>query len=357
MVQNSYHKTILSYFQTMDIEKLRMYLKDEYTYQDTTKEIFLEKVQEVFESYKIAGDTELVFYPGKCGVENNLCDNCGKSGYRFVGNNSGDYIDFIFEIEGNDIKDIYDCSRFKTDVDVKNLNEQRDIYIKLEDKVTFVKSPEYWVKVNAALLAYSEIITIPARMLDFEELSYWLEKHSITNQKIGDYDIFKPSMKWSPFSSLYAELKEIKNYILNHLNDFEIANSEHKNATNEEQYIQWILKFETLYKEAPFDLKYQFEKEEHYYIFQKRNPIYFHSEELTLAIYFLKSYQENETKLLSKYNTYTREEEVDAFNNDDAFNANADITSLKFHLQKRKAMAEIGITIPFYIVKINETPL
>jgi hypothetical protein len=348
---NSYYKTILSYFQSMDIEKLRLYLKDEYTYQDTTKEIFLEKVQEVFESYRIAGDTELVFYPGKCGVENNLCDNCGKSGYRFVGNNSGDYIDFIFEIEGNDIKDIYDCSRFKTDVDVKNLNEQRDIYIKLEDKVTFVKSPEYWVKVNAALLAYSEIITIPARMLDFDELCYWVEKHSITNQKIGDYDIFKPSMKWSPFSSLYAELKEIKNYILKHLNNFEIAKRKLKNAITEEQIIEWVLKFEPLHEEAPFDLKYQLEKKEDCYIFQKRNPIYFHGVELTLAIYFLKTYQENETELLSKYNTYTQEEEVDAFNNDDAFNTKTDITSLKFHLQKRKALAEIGIEIPYYINK------
>ena len=68
-------------------------------------------------------------------------------------------------------------------------------------------------------------------------------------------------------------------------------------------------------------------------------------------IYFLKIYQENETKLLSKYNTYNREEGVDAFNNDDAFNTKTDITSLKFHLQKRKAMEEIGITIPFYISK------
>ena len=164
-------------------------------------------------------------------------------------------------------------------------------------------------------------------------------------------------MKWSPFSSLYAELKEIKNYILNHLNDFEIAKSEHENATNEEQYLQWVLKFETLYVEAPFDLKYQFEKEEYYYIFQKRNPIYFHGKELTLATYFLKTYQENETALLSKYNTYTQEEEIDAFNNEGTFNAKTDITSLKFHLQKRKALGEIGITIPFYISTNNEETL
>ena len=194
-------------------------------------------------------------------------------------------------------------------------------------------------------------ITIPARMLDFDELCYWVEKHSITNQKIGDFDIFKPSMKWSPFSSLYAELKEIKNYIHNNLNNFEIAKRKLKNAITEEQIIEWVLKFEPLYEEAPFDLKYQLEKKEDYYIFQKQNPIYFHGEELTLAIYFLKTYQENETELLSKYNTYTQAEEVDAFNNEDAFNTKTDITSLKFHLQKRKAMEEIGITIPFYISK------
>lgn len=48
MKQNSYLKIILSHFNSMDIAKLRLYLKDEYTYQETTKEIFLMEVEKVF---------------------------------------------------------------------------------------------------------------------------------------------------------------------------------------------------------------------------------------------------------------------------------------------------------------------
>jgi len=357
MSHNSYLKIILSYFQTMDIEKLRLYLKDEYNYnyQDTTKEIFLNKVASIFEAHKNSGDTELLIYPGMCGANSKSCDGCGKNGYRFVGNNSKNYIDFIFETEGDDIKDIFDCSYFKTNEEIINLGNQGYIFINQDDKVTFNKSPEYWSKVNAATLAYSEIITILTRILNFEELNYWVEKHSVTNQKIGDYDVFQPRMKWSPFSSLYADLKEMRDYILNKLNDFEIARIELENASNEEQYIKWVLKFETLYKETPFDLKYRFEKKKHYYIFQERNPIYFYGKEFDLAVFFLNTFRENEMQLLSKYNTYTHEEEIDAFNNKDAFNSKADIKSLKFHLQKRKAMEEIGLTIPLHIAKTDES--
>lgn len=357
MAHNSYFKTILSYFQIMDIEKLRLYLKAEYHYQDTTKEIFLDKVETLFEGHRNSGDTELIIYPGICNADSKLCDGCGKKGYRLVGNHSKDYIDFIFIIEGEDIKDIFDCSNFKTDEEIINLGYQGYIYINPEDKVTFDKSPEYWSKVNAALEAYSEIITIPSRIVDFEELSYWVEKHAAINEKIGSYDVFRPRMKWSRFSMLYAELKEIRKYILENQNDFKIAKIEYENHTNEEQQIQWVIKFETLYKEAPFDLKYQLEIEEHYYIFQKRNPIYLQGEEFALAVFFLNTYQKNETELLSKYNTYTQEEEIALQNNNDIYNANIDVTSLHFHLKKRKAMEEIGIKIPFYLSKTNNSSL
>lgn len=344
MAQNFYYKIILSYFQSLDIEKLRVYLKESYTYQDTTKKIFLDEVQAVFEANNNSGDTELIAYPGKCVAECDLCNNCGKSGYRLIGNNSANFIDLIFEIEGEDIKDIYDCSRFETIEIIKNLGNQADIYIQVDDKVTFNKSPEYWSIVNAATNAYSEIITAPTRIMSFEELEYWINKHSIVNERIGENDIFKPRMKWTTFTELYAYLKETKNYISNHFNDLVSAKQRIKKTITEEEEIEWVMNAASLYNKAPYELMYLLEKKKDYFIFQKRNPIYFVGMEFAVVLFFIETYKIKEAQLLSKYNTYTEKEVIHIYNNEDI-----DLTSLSFHIKKRKALKELGIEIPYYL--------
>lgn len=128
----TYSESILRYFTSMDIAKLRLHLKDEYSYQDTTKEIFLNDIESVFEAHKDSGDTELIAYEGAC-AGSNICDNCGMTGFRFVGNHSKNYMDLLFEIEGDDIKDICDCMNFKTDVDIEDLGMKADIDVNLYD--------------------------------------------------------------------------------------------------------------------------------------------------------------------------------------------------------------------------------
>jgi len=132
MDRNTYPKTIHGYFTSMDIAKLRLHLKDEYTYQDTTKEIFLNEIESVFEAHRNSGDSELLIYEGAC-VGSKTCDNCGVKGYRFVGNHSKNYMDLLFEIEGDEIKDICDCMHFKTDVHIEDLGIKADIDVNLYD--------------------------------------------------------------------------------------------------------------------------------------------------------------------------------------------------------------------------------
>lgn len=132
MNQKTYIESTLRYFTSMDIDNLRLHLKDEYTYQETSKEIFLNEVEQIFEAHKDSGDTELIVYEGAC-TGSKICDNCGKKGYRFVGNNSKNYMDLIFEIEGDDIKNIFDCMNFKTDVDIENLGLKADIDVNSYD--------------------------------------------------------------------------------------------------------------------------------------------------------------------------------------------------------------------------------
>ena len=66
LTQSIYLKSILGYFTSMDMDSLRLHLKDEYCYQDTTKEIFLTEVESIFEAHKNSGDTDLIPYEGKC---------------------------------------------------------------------------------------------------------------------------------------------------------------------------------------------------------------------------------------------------------------------------------------------------
>jgi hypothetical protein len=135
MPTTTFIQTILSAFAAMDIDGLRLFLKDKYTYQETTKKIFLNKIEEVFEAYKNSGDTELLVYKGACSGSKK-CDNCGKKGYRFVGNHSKNYMDLLFEIESDNIKDIFDCMHFKTDVDIENLGMKADIDVNLGEQIS-----------------------------------------------------------------------------------------------------------------------------------------------------------------------------------------------------------------------------
>lgn len=129
----TYIQSILNFFNSMDIGNLRYMLKDEYTYEGTTKEIFLNEIDNIFKAHKNSGDTELIIYKGAC-AGSKTCDNCGMKGYRFVGNHSKNFMDLLFEIEGDDIKDICDCMNFKTDVDIADLGMKADIDVNLYEQ-------------------------------------------------------------------------------------------------------------------------------------------------------------------------------------------------------------------------------
>ena len=79
--------SILKYMSEMDIEMLSLILDDSKTYQDATKEVFLEKLKGAFESFKNEKDQKLNYYPGVC--NSTECTNTGCKGYTFVGDTSG----------------------------------------------------------------------------------------------------------------------------------------------------------------------------------------------------------------------------------------------------------------------------
>jgi hypothetical protein len=86
-------------------------------YKDLKTPSFVKDLEKVFEKFKGFGDTQLEPNLG-------LCGRCHKDcyGYIFVGNNSKNYINFLFEIKEIKMRELTECCEFKTINEIHNLN-------------------------------------------------------------------------------------------------------------------------------------------------------------------------------------------------------------------------------------------
>lgn len=342
----TYLETILHCFTAMSIDGLRAYLKDEYTYQEATKEVFLDKLEAIFDKHRAAGDTEFLLYPGACAGE--TCPNCGKRGYRFLGNHTHDHLDMIFETHGDTITDIYSCSQFRSDTELPYLFSHSYVSIDLDEKASFPKTPSYWSRVYAAQDAYNEMITQPPRKLRFDEIEFWLGKHSALYMRLGGFDVLKPQMKWRHFLYLYHDLKEIAEVISPKLDKIRQANCEYKENWTELELIDWVVSYEELYLEGPLEFRHLLTKIGEDYGFVVYNKEYLLTGEVFDEVYtFFNTMGMQHDELLHKYsiNSGDDREEIDEKDNwEEKIN---DHELLRFHLEKRKELEKQGVFLPY----------
>jgi hypothetical protein len=343
---SEYIQKILNAFTSLDIESLRVHLKD-YSYQDTTKAVFLRELEKVFVNFKHTGDTELFIYEGQCIGKS--CSNCGKKGYRFVGNKSKRYMDMIFEIEGDDILDIYSCAKFKSDKKVNKLNYKKEINIQEDEKLSFIKTPEYIAKLNAAIIAWEEIVYTPPRLVNFDALCYWVDKHSVAYDMFEDKEPFDFPMKWSPFLLIYPELYRFKEYLLQNIEEIREANLSINTIQTEEQLVEWLIKYEDTGINTPHGLKYSFLEKDGHYWWNYYNPIYFIDEVFTQAKRFIDFFQKSYEEMFEKYANYTSEEVSNLYNTCYSKEDTKQLYSLSFHLENRKNLAAMGVNIPLFV--------
>ena len=114
----------------MDIEMVDAFLDNDKTYQDFQKYLFISKLQKAFEKFTDLGDTHLLAIDGSC----NYCDKT-KAGFTFIGNYSNNYMHIIFDTANGKINDLYECSDFKNQNFILNLNER--IYIDNKENFRF----------------------------------------------------------------------------------------------------------------------------------------------------------------------------------------------------------------------------
>lgn len=342
MFNKSYVQSILNFFTSLNIDSLRLYLNVKYSYENTTQEIFLNEIERIFETHLNSGDTELLLYEGT--YAGRTWENCGKKGYRFVGNQSKNYLDLIFDIDKDDIKDISSGEFFIPDTEPSDLGTKADFYIKMDNQISTFQKPSYWSNIHMAAIAYSEIN--PPKQLDFQELGHWVKKHSQLYNKLGGFELLHSSMKWYPFVRLYYDLLEIWGYISRHINEITKANRIINQIDNEQDIINWVVKYETLYNEAPLLALIGFEHNGNdSYIYDKQIVLF--GDEFSNTLSFEGSYSEHNYKLLKKYYIYTEQEMAEMYNEENIREEKPNIDSLRFHLEQRKIMEELGINLPF----------
>jgi hypothetical protein len=345
MSQKNYIDNILYCFAQMDIEGLRTLLKDEYSYNDCSKEIFLNALELVFNSLRVDND-ELFIKSGRC----NSCDcnNSGSLGYSFIGNRNKNYLNLIFNVIDHDIKDIFACGEFQTDEPIDDLGAKMDLMFDEDDKIDFYKSELYYQKVEMAKAAFDEIICQPPKFIDLSQLNKWLIDHSYTYELIDDNNIFSSRMKWSPFVSLYADLKSISDFIAKFSAEIKKANLQYDSIKNETDLIAFVLENEHLVKDLPLIWDYEHNQEENYYEYlQIDNPINFCGQELIDFFKFLWNYNTQHSLLLEKYGSLSPEEQSYIYNNHDY--DHYDISSLQLQLQIRKSFKALGFELPLFI--------
>lgn len=331
----------------MDIETLQHHLKEEFSYQDTTKEIFLSELDKLFNEYKNLGDTDFTVYKGKCSGEG--CTGCGKNGFRFVGNVSRNYFSLLFITDDSEtVTDIYECNEFITDSNMENIEGSNWIYIYVDDRVNFNKTAEYWIKLNAALAAYDELVHDAKGILDFDIVDYWLEKHEFTAKRVGNPSE-EPGMKWQCFTNLYHQLMELRNYIRSYETLFEKAIKEYHIGVDEKGLMLWVLEYEPIYKKVPYGFNYLVQMNEDNYVVKNQNDLVFTGKCFCAVLCFINNYEKHHTELLNKFGTYTEGELAEVVCHEQYdYEANPAF-SLKFHLERRIELVKLGTQIGFYL--------
>lgn len=232
---------ILEGFQKMNWNMLDVLLDENLTYQGAKKEVFLEKINDMFSEFKESGDTFLSTHQGFCSSDQ--CPNKGCRGYSFVGNTSNKYISFIFEELNDDIKDIYHCSGFSTDDSSVKREIRTSINIDFDERADFKPSLDFLIKSQKCSLAYEALMCFKNVVISKEVYLEWLDKFYPLYKSFENPPIFYSD--FNKFYWLYSSITGLKEYLQFHclakeaLKEFKIIDN-----TSERQLLKWLVKYE-----------------------------------------------------------------------------------------------------------------
>jgi hypothetical protein len=121
--QNSNVKSDFArFFSNLDSIGLASLLKDDILYDELSKQDWITLLEKQFESFKQEKISFLKPIPGSC-----LGCKKGCSGFTFLDEDSGFYVDLVIESNAAEIADFTDCMNLKNDV--LGLNKREQIFM------------------------------------------------------------------------------------------------------------------------------------------------------------------------------------------------------------------------------------
>lgn len=196
---NNQYQAFLNYLSKMDIGMLDLIL-DKQNYSDVPKELFIEKLGEVFKKFKELGNTELILNEGKC---NSAECNFGKYGFSYRGNVSDHHLDLVIE---ENLEDIYHCRSFCTGDPVEK-GQQLFLTFYEEDKITFKGTSEHLIKLQQTEKAIEELKQ--ERIITEAYLIYWLNKY----HKLSDNTGYEVNSRLTIFTNLYNAITDLESFL------------------------------------------------------------------------------------------------------------------------------------------------
>ena len=108
-------KTFAHYFSKLDINGLENVLSNQNNYDGITKQEYLDLIEKHFISLKSNGIQTLTAIPG-------VCDGCEKgcSGFTFLDEKDGFYMDFMVKVKDSEIVDLMECYNLVNEVEIPN---------------------------------------------------------------------------------------------------------------------------------------------------------------------------------------------------------------------------------------------
>lgn len=205
-----YFNQVLQAFADMDANLLGELLNPDQTYQDVPQPVFVRKMEEIFRGFREEGDEYIEVETGNC-CELSCNPDLIRTAYRFVGNNTRNYLDLRFFIEptadlkDHVIKDIFECYSLCCHQPKDWYGIQIPLIFLDDEKAGYYLSPDEIVYTELALKAEEEIQE-GRESFDLEEVVLWMEKYRSVYDFISLSTLENPerSMRWDSFHHLFS---------------------------------------------------------------------------------------------------------------------------------------------------------
>jgi hypothetical protein len=334
IVPQNQPEAFLYYMAKMDVRILSEILEDSRTYQNTTKELFMERLTEALEKFKEWGkDTVLEAIPGEC--RNEKC-NIGCRGYAFEGNCSELHLDLIIEMNNLQIMDICHCLDFKTETKELNPDKSLSIEIYPDEKMDFQPTEEYLMTLHQCNNACDELLKKEKAILNLKTAGQWLEKYK---ELSNSFDIFYMPGRYKKFDRLYHRIKnlyELVEYKEEAEEALKFYDKTVKNRETENRIVHWLVKYERLGNEVLESfMTYYFKNEEQtaagFFPLNKEYSLLIDIQDFETHLEFKKLYDRYYPEKLKKYYNLTEEERSKLLEEEDGW---IKIDSLRYHLER-----------------------